>query len=436
MGINGLFSFMQMRHCGEDVTEIDVKPDGSWRVKTKSESECRELGDLSQWHLPDGTVCVSADERVPPKAEIMTQVKQGGSDGPNKLKLGMRKNQNGIWEFSKQGALSNSNGNKFHDKFKNDELNVIPMSSSATGSGKDGEDLSVNQDGGGNFDFSGNNGVELDSVAFNVDPMFGFAEQNPAAVAGNSEVVVLSDSDEDNDILISSGDGYKGNQLEPSGINFSLPHTGVADSFEDPVLGNGGNSCLGLFNSNDDEFGGMPLWPLPPGSQAGADFQLFSSDGNVPDAIVDLPYGNISCSTTMNGYMLAPENDMGHGALLPDPPVDNSDTQLHDNLVDNPLAIGRDDPSLQIFLPTRPSGASVQSNVRNQADMSNGIRSDDWISLRLGGGAAGVHGDSEEANGISSRQQAPSGDDALGSLADTGLSSLPCIRSYLFQVCF
>ncbi|OWM84169.1 hypothetical protein CDL15_Pgr028161 [Punica granatum] len=409
-----------MRHCGEDVTEIDVKPDGSWRVKTKSESERRELGDLSQWHLPDGTLCVPADEKVLPKAEFMMQVKQeGGSDGHSRLKLGIRKNQDGMWEVSKPDGVNNSYGNRLQDKFEDHEPKVIPMSSSATGSGKEGEDPSVNQDGGGNFDFSANNGIELDSVAFNVDPIFGLGEQNPVAAAGDQEVIVLSDSDDDNDILISSGSGYKGNQSEPSGINFPLAHSVMTDSFEDPVLGNGGNSCLGLFNPNDDEFGGMPLWPLPPGSQAGPGFQLFTSDGDVSDAMVDIPHGPISCATTMNGYTMAPDANMGPGALLSDPSMNRSDTQLNDNLVDNPLAIGRDDPSLQIFLPTRPSGTSAQPNMRDQADMSNGIRTEDWISLRLGGGAAGGHGDSGEANGFSSRPQVPSGDGAMDCLADT-----------------
>ena len=48
-----------MRHCSEDITEIEVKPDGSWRVKTKIESDCRDAGELAQWHNPDSTLCVS-----------------------------------------------------------------------------------------------------------------------------------------------------------------------------------------------------------------------------------------------------------------------------------------------------------------------------------------------------------------------------------------
>jgi hypothetical protein len=41
----------QMADC-EDTNEIEIKPDGSWRVKTSGQFE-----DLEKWHLPDGTLC-------------------------------------------------------------------------------------------------------------------------------------------------------------------------------------------------------------------------------------------------------------------------------------------------------------------------------------------------------------------------------------------
>ncbi|VAH92676.1 unnamed protein product [Triticum turgidum subsp. durum] len=43
-----------IKSCGDDLSEIDVKPDGSWRAKGGA-----ELKDLMQWHLPDGTLCMS-----------------------------------------------------------------------------------------------------------------------------------------------------------------------------------------------------------------------------------------------------------------------------------------------------------------------------------------------------------------------------------------
>ncbi|KAJ4845155.1 SUMO ligase siz1 [Turnera subulata] len=397
-----------MRNCGEDVTEIEVKPDGSWRVKTKTDAERRDVGELAQWHNPDSTLSVSNAVELKPKVEMVKQIKQeGGSEGHagTGLKLGIKKNSNGFWEVSKPEDLStSSSGNRLLENFENHEQKVIRMSSSATGSGRDGEDPSVNQDGGGNFDFP-NNGIELDSLSLNQFSTYGFENQNFSAPAGDAEVIVLSDSDDDNDILVSSGNAYKNEEANNVGAPFSVPPPGIADPFpEDPTLGPAGNSCLGLFNPNDDEYG-MSLWSLPPGSQPGSGFQLFSSD--VSDALVDLPQGPLNCPPPMNGYTLAPDTVMGPTGLVPDSSAARSDPDLMDGLVDNPLAFGREDPSLQIFLPTRPSNTSVHSNMRDEADASNGIRTEDWISLRLGGGATSNHGDSVPVNGLDSRQQMP-----------------------------
>jgi hypothetical protein len=277
---------VQMRSCGEDVTEIEVKPDGSWRVKTKNESERRDLGDLAQWHFPDGTLCVP-DTEVKSKMEGMKQIKQEGiSEGHIGLKLGIRKNCNGLWEVSKPEDVNTSSDNRLQERFGNYEQKVIPMSSSATRSGRDGEDPSVNQDGGGNFDIS-TNGIEMDSISLNVDSAFGFAGRISSAQVGDAEVIVLSDSEGDDEMLISPESIYKKNRIDAGGPTFSdPPPPGIPDMYPEDPLGTGGTSCLGLFNGTD-EFA-MPLWQLPPGNQAGSGFQLFSPEPDVADGLVKL----------------------------------------------------------------------------------------------------------------------------------------------------
>ncbi|XP_034901217.1 E3 SUMO-protein ligase SIZ1 isoform X3 [Populus alba] len=411
----------KMTHCSEDITEIEVKPDGSWRVKTKTEAERRDVGELAQWHNPDSTPCFPDGGEIKPKVEIVKQTRQEGISEGNAgtgLKLGIRKNRNGIWEVSKPEDMNTFSSGRLQENFEHHEQKVIPMSSSATGSGRDGEDQSVNQDAGGNYDFT-NNGMELDSLSLNPYTTYGFTDQNLPVPLGNAEVIVLSDSDDDNDILISSGSVYKSNQNDGN-ATFSVPSPGIADPFpEDPTLVTGGNSCLGLFNANDEY--GMPLWPLPSGNQAGPGFQLFNSD--VSDALVDLPHGSVNCPLSMNGYMVAPETVMGSTCLIPDASIGRSDMDVNDGLLDNPLAFGGEDPSLQIFLPTGPSDASMHSDMRDQVDVSNGVRSEDWISLRLGGSASSNYADLvPPTNGLNSRQQMPS---SLDSLAGT-----------VFQLCF
>ncbi|KAJ6937621.1 E3 SUMO-protein ligase SIZ1-like isoform X2 [Populus alba x Populus x berolinensis] len=405
----------KMTHCSEDITEIEVKPDGSWRVKTKTEAERRDVGELAQWHNPDSTPCFPDGGEIKPKVEIVKQTRQEGISEGNAgtgLKLGIRKNRNGIWEVSKPEDMNTFSSGRLQENFEHHEQKVIPMSSSATGSGRDGEDQSVNQDAGGNYDFT-NNGMELDSLSLNPYTTYGFTDQNLPVPLGNAEVIVLSDSDDDNDILISSGSVYKSNQNDGN-ATFSVPSPGIADPFpEDPTLVTGGNSCLGLFNANDEY--GMPLWPLPSGNQAGPGFQLFNSD--VSDALVDLPHGSVNCPLSMNGYMVAPETVMGSTCLIPDASIGRSDMDVNDGLLDNPLAFGGEDPSLQIFLPTGPSDASMHSDMRDQVDVSNGVRSEDWISLRLGGSASSNYADLvPPTNGLNSRQQMPS---SLDSLAGT-----------------
>ncbi|KAL6577331.1 SUMO ligase siz1 [Orobanche minor] len=154
----------KLRDFGEDAAEVEVKTDGSWRVK--ADYHGTGLGNLGLWHLPDGTLCDSSKIDLLSKPELKPDQHEAGCDNLAALKLGIKKNRNGCWEFSKP---IESNG-----------PNIIAMSSSATDSGIDCEDASVNQDAGFNDPFT-------------------------AATAGNTEVIVLSDSEEDTEQLMSYG---------------------------------------------------------------------------------------------------------------------------------------------------------------------------------------------------------------------------------------
>ncbi|XP_047179124.1 E3 SUMO-protein ligase SIZ1-like isoform X3 [Vigna umbellata] len=385
-----------MKNCGEEITEVEVKPDGFWRVKVKNESERRELGTLAHWHRPDGSLFVSTDEIN--KMENLKLKQEGVSDGHIGLKL--RKNSNGVWEVSKPENTNTSSGNnRLNEDLENIEHVIIPMSSSDTGSGRDEDDPSVNQGGGGHIDYSTTN-----------------------------EVIVISDSEEDNDVLMSPTPitGYTNNQTSAAVDVYSVLEPGILDSYtEDPNPG--GNASLGVFNSHpsEDDFGMSSLWPLQSGTPAVPGFQLFSSEvEDVSDTLVGLQSGNINCSSSLNGYMLAPDTALGSSTLMPDSSVARPDDDLNGGLVDNPLAFPREDPSLQIFLPTKPAESSIQHELSDHADISNGVFTEDWITLSLGGGASGRNGDASTATGLNSRPQIASGEGASNSLTDTGIMTL------------
>ncbi|KAH6765574.1 DNA-binding protein with MIZ/SP-RING zinc finger [Perilla frutescens var. hirtella] len=404
----------KMQDAGEDVAEIEVKPDGSWRAK--AEGDRRGLGELGLWHLPDGTICSSTEAESKPKAELKPIKQENGSDGHGALKLGIRKNRNGCWEVNKPDNVQGT-ANRLQRNFDNKGQNIIPMSSSATGSGRDGEDGSVNQDGGGNFDFSTVNGIEYESIPPTAQPPQEFNDPFTAGSAGDAEVIVLSDSDEETEPLMPSKAVYKSTGADTSGIPFPAPQHGIPDSFyENPAVGSGANSCLDPYNTNDDEFVSN-LWSLPSGGQGVPNFQLFGSDADISDPLVDMQHDTLNCQPSINGYTLAAETSMGSAALVPESHAQHSNT--NGGLVDNHLAFSGNDPSLQIFLPTRPSDASTaQTDLRDHPDVSNGIRTEDWISLRLGDGGGGGKGEPAAANGFGSGNQLQSKDSNLEVLAD------------------
>nr|XP_043609090.1 E3 SUMO-protein ligase SIZ1-like [Erigeron canadensis] len=412
----------KMCNCGEDMTEIEVKPDGSWRAK--SDVDRKSLGDLGQWHSPDGTLCVPMGVESKSKPESLTQVKQEAfSDGHNKgLKLGMKKNKNGFWEVRKPENLhSLSSGNKLPENMISNGHKAIPMSSSATGSARDGDDTSVNQMGGGQFDYSIANGAELDSLSLNIDT------GHVITTNGDADVIVLSDSEDEAENLTSK-QMYKNKNPNAEGFPFSSIPLGISDPYpEDPSFVAGGSSCLGLFNTADVDFG-VPFWSLPSSNNVGPSLQLFGSDVGPTDAFVDMHQAPLSIPSSMGGsYSLDAETSMGSAALVSEfslHPSVNGDIGI--GLVDNPLAFGGDDPSLQLFLPTRPLEDTNPTELPDQPAMSNGFRNDDWISLSLGGGCgsgSGVHCEPDAATvpaiDLNPKQQPSSKGGALDSLADT-----------------
>ncbi|XP_022857334.1 E3 SUMO-protein ligase SIZ1-like isoform X2 [Olea europaea var. sylvestris] len=382
----------KMRNCEDDMAEIEVKADGSWRVK--AEGNHRGLGDLGLWHLPDGTLSVDGGSK--PESELKLIKREGLPDSRAGLKLGMKKNQNGCWQFNKpDDTRSMLSANRLPENFRDNGQNIIPMNSSATGNGRDGEDACVIQDGGGNFNFSTNNAF-LDA-----------------------ELIVLSDSEEENEPATTSRDVYKNNWTDTGGVSLPSAQHGIPNSYHgNPALGNAGSSCLGVLSSNDDDFG-THTWSLPSGSQGGPGFRLFDSDADVYGALNDMQYGFINCPKSISGYSLTAESAMGSAAVFSKSSV--RCCKMNDGLTDNPLAFSSGDPSLQMLLPTRPLESLAQAELRDHPDVSNGICTEDWIPLKLGGGGRGGHGETAGANVLKSSQQSQSKNGALNSLADTGM---------------
>ncbi|XP_047976449.1 E3 SUMO-protein ligase SIZ1-like [Salvia hispanica] len=388
----------KMRDAGEDVTEIEVKPDGCWRAK--ADGDRRGLGELGLWHLYDGSICSSTEAESKPKVELKLAKHDNDSDSHGALKIGIRRNQNGCWEVNKaNNSRGASPANRLNGNFKKNGEIITPMSSSATSSGRDGED-----------------GSEYESMPLSVEPPHGFNDPITATPGVDAEVIVLSDSDEESEPLMTSKAVYSG--ADASSIQFPAPQHGIPDSnYENPAVSDGANSCFNPYNTNDDEFG-SDNWSLPPDDQ---DFQLSGSDADLSGPLVDMEDITLNCQPSTNGHKLAMETSTGSAALIPDSNAQHTD--MNGGLVDKHLACSGNSPSLQI--PTRPSDSSAaQTGLRDNPDVSNGIHTEDWRFIRLGGGGRGGWGERTAANGLGLANQVHPKDSNLDMLADHATFSL------------
>ncbi|KAK4578885.1 hypothetical protein RGQ29_028808 [Quercus rubra] len=348
-----------MRNCGEDMTEINVKPDGSWSAKTRG-----EYSDLAQWHFPDGSLYIAKDEATS-NLKSLRQIKQEDViEEHRNLKIGMEKNHNGV-TISKHQHIVLSSRNQ-EENCENSDLNVIMMSSSSTGSDRDDENPSISQDRGGNIDICTIDGNEINSIPHNSDPAFGILNGRPA-LREDAAIIVLSDSEEEDDRLCSF--------VEDSAPNMDE------------------TSCLGLFNGNA------------------------SGNGNGNGNEIGFSHWPYS-SAPMNCIGGASRLTVNSGGQVLNSSVCHNNNEIDNGLVENPLAFVNEDPSLQNFLPNQPADMLEQSNRDHQHSASNGF--EDWISLRVGRkGEEGVDSDVEvpavspAANGLDLRNQSGSNEAAI-----------------------
>ena len=382
---------MQVQGCSEDVTEIDVKPDGSWRVKGVSDIK------LSQWHLPDGSLCNMKQDTKPVTGDA-NQFKEGDSyDGSESSKIGSKGylDLNGLWEISKADDIKPS----------------MPMSSSHTGICRDGDYLSVSECST-HFGLSSIHGHELDSFPDKLGQMYR-DDERPQKQLEDADVIVLSDSDEENAVTVSPPAAYN----DVGGLGFTSATPGVPENYQEG--GDVGGSGLGLFNHNSDIFGNNS-WSMLSCTQPEQGFHLFGTD-----TLVDSR--NLS-DAAPNAYTLDCNAGSSDTFMVQDLSTCEARTR---SFVDNLLPCDDDDSSLRIFLPSQPSSVPLQEERNEGDDMSNGVQPDDWISLTLAAGGGGNE-QSEPAYMLDPQPQIPVKEKRMEPLSDAG-SSLSYEFSYVFS---
>ncbi|VAH92680.1 unnamed protein product [Triticum turgidum subsp. durum] len=262
-----------IKSCGDDLSEIDVKPDGSWRAKGGA-----ELKDLMQWHLPDGTLCMSTGTGPKPNMGV---VKQEIKEEPlpenkgSRLKLGIRRNNNGKWEISKKGDV-NLKPTSYNDQSRDFENGKCVTHTSNTNH-EDAKGGSYNSEPG-QSDHPTSSVYDLNSSP------------------GDEHVpIVLSDTDDENATVLS-----------PSTVNCGAANdTGYEFPPPNPLDTSGGPDETSFFlNENFDDLG-LSFWEYPSTTQDDPGIQGTDNLGEVQN----YPATNLSLHepvSTVNLGVLAP----------------------------------------------------------------------------------------------------------------------------------
>jgi E3 SUMO-protein ligase PIAS1 len=188
---------IQMKHMGEDITEVEMKDDGSWRPKLEGEARLQE-----PWRTPQGSFVIAANGSnhykpvswQPPLMPV--KVEEGlSSHEQASLKLGMKRMHDGVWAIN---GFKHPNG--WADAGPSKRLKPVANISRSTDVNEEQEDgdRSVNQEASEKAAVYSDDG---DEVAFPVkmgDGSTGMWQSTGGDVEnGDTDVIVLSDTDEE-----------------------------------------------------------------------------------------------------------------------------------------------------------------------------------------------------------------------------------------------
>lgn len=419
---------MKLKSYPEDVTEVEVKPDASWRPKL----------DCEQWRLPDGSLPISSGD-VTTKPHISKQVKEEDqlSEGHVPLKIGMKRNRDGHWELN--GAKDKQTCSNSFDKNVKKKVTKFAQCTSATASNGDHEDPSVNQQASENLDILLDNDPDFDSASLEfARPSFSVFHHASSQLANSqlhqeSEVIVLSDSEEEIEdepnIGSSTASAFAGSDNIPQGgfdrLNSSdnFPEEALVSRNSIPFVPSSSCTLNSIrYTSNDPlDFIGVDAFEF------NTPFQSYPLDTGAPDSSPNSQHASVLRPTSVTRYTVAPHQQINDSSVLSfpdyvrssDSPTNYLNTDVNGNPVENLSTIDNSDASLQLFLSPQPARPSFQDDTSEPVITSDTLQAN-WISLSLGSGnIAGTH-TQQVCVAECDRQHTTDERSGLDSLANTG----------------
>ncbi|CAK9271489.1 unnamed protein product [Sphagnum jensenii] len=424
-----------MKHMGEDITEVEMKDDGSWRPKLEGEARLQE-----PWRTPQGSFVIAANGSnhhkpvswQPPLMPV--KVEEGlSSHEQASLKLGMKRMHDGVWAIN---GFKHPNG--WADAGPSKRLKPVANISRSTDVNEEQEDgdRSVNQEASEKAAVYSDDG---DEVAFPVkmgDASTGMWQSTGGDVEnGDTDVIVLSDTDEEeageDTVLGSSGAPvYMGSDGLGHGTTQS-PNIAAEDLHdlhdlhaESPGLALAPDRETGLaLSSGSLHFKHLPDRRMDSftNNEEGLGLQLENSNfwssqmRNISSGPFGYYGGSDPPSISHHPLPTRPtpvQVAAGMGFALPSPPPHREDSirgsswrrysQPSHSLPyasaehngggssDSGRGASPSESALYLFLPPQPARVPVQSNSQEALMAEEEEVDNTWFSLSLGGGRNGI----------------------------------------------
>ena len=381
-----------MKGYGEDVTEIEMKPDGYWRPKLE--------GDLNPefWRSPDGVITSTNKLTGCPEILSAVKVEEGLSNEMASFKMGLKRSRDETWNVS---GVAMDAGNEIIDNniiYRQEIIQNCAVSQNSTATGSN-EDSSVNQEPAEPPIELRRNEVEVSSMPAELSET-GWSN---ALVSSDPDqpkfldIIILSDTEEDNlneynmesrtgfmpDVNVNGSSAFEGGfGLQPA--SGAIPSTEFSN-----FLGNT-SMPLDFFSTSKGNSYHPPdsgaFWPI---ETHNVSFELFSPLPAVPITRQNYHMPHLGSAQSHESLYVASNEQTGvHNGM----PYDECNLETQNFMgVDCQTQYGEDtggpassDSSLRIFLPQQPARYADKPATREPLVVPDDSLQE-WFSLSLGG---------------------------------------------------
>lgn len=378
-----------MRSYGEDIVEVEMKPDGHWRPKVEGDAKLKEA-----WRLPDGSFGLANGENGSTSNQQLSlkavKIEEGLPFEKVPLKIGIKRTRDGTWQVKQTKGIPGLLNNGVHDQHSMFASADYSRSSSMTANTT--EAFSSRQEREEMLQFSRTADAEVNSVPTAV-PVSSHQPVGSLTVDSeprrNEEVIILSDTEEENvgECNLGGENAARSMMLQASGGMQNRTHMDERDLETDitflevePL-----QECTVDFfeNPRGESIPSDPWLPQvhdPPFGLMGSptDFPRKASSHQRPRTSTQTgrrpSHGLVNEQYKRNGMSETRVSGYGRSA------------QYEGEMVENARHSASADPSLRLFLPPQPAKSLVQRRVHEPSRTSEEGLQNGWFSLSLGGG--------------------------------------------------